>query len=61
MGEENVELSVEVVHITDKAILIDEGDEQIWLPKSQIRLEHSSGNTYSVEIPEWLAMKKGLL
>jgi len=43
-------------HTTDKAILFFFGDDEIWLPKSQITDLDEVANT--VEIPLWLAEEK---
>lgn len=48
------------------AWLVDHGTEDdVWLPKSQIEdysePEVKSGDTVEIEIPEWLAMEKGLI
>jgi hypothetical protein len=45
-----------VVAETEKAKLYSIGNEEIWLPKSQIEDE----NEELVAIPKWLAEKKGL-
>ena len=41
---------------TDMAKLYDLGDQQVWIPKSQIKDE----NDEIVAIPRWLAEAKGL-
>lgn len=50
---------------TDKAVLISdsgEKDDAVWLPKSQIEIEHNRGESFiTVTLPEWLAMDKGLI
>ncbi len=51
---------------TDKAWMVDAGiDESTWIPKSQImdysENEYKSGDTLEIEVPEWLALKKGLI
>ena len=35
--------------------------ESIWLPKSQIEWDHTSGGLVVVTMPEWLAREKGLI
>jgi hypothetical protein len=47
---------------TDSAYLFgDEGfEDNVWLPKSQVKVEKLSRG-YSVQIPKWLARKKGLV
>ncbi len=54
---ENVKVPfVEVLHETDRAYLIRfEQDLTVWLPDSQVQID---GRV--VEMPEWLAVEKGL-
>ena len=47
-------------HETDKAWLVNDGDKEYWLPKSQCEAELISGDTYEFSIPEWLAEDKGI-
>lgn len=42
------------------AYLIDTGDEEIWLPKSQVEIERQGDGLVTVTLPEWLAIEKGL-
>lgn len=57
-----IEISVTLVHKTERAILVEDGDQEVWLPKSQIKFDAANaGETISVELPEWLAMKNGLI
>lgn len=46
------------VRETELAVLLDIDGEEIWFPKSQIDMRSWSN---IVEIPEWLAIEKGLL
>lgn len=49
----------EIIHQTPKAVLFDVGDEDVWLPKSEIReIDEAEKN---VVIPVWLATEKGLV
>lgn len=54
------------VHQTDMAVLVQAGDEDIWIPKSQIA-EDLDWDDYEKEddieftIPEWLAEEKGMV
>ena len=60
---EIVEIIGTVKAITDAAILVDDGDNDIWLPLSQIKIdkgEYMKGDDLVIEIPEWLAFEKGL-
>jgi len=59
---ELVEIFCEKKHETPSAILINEGDNDIWIPKSQIsNIEEGKGDYITIEIPEWLANKNGLI
>lgn len=68
MADETFEQSFIIEHITEKAILVKEAGEDIWLPISQIKVEGEEieaadlevGELYSIIMPEWLAKKKGL-
>ena len=52
---------------TDLAWMVEGFDSctNAWLPKSQIQdyseLEYEAGDDLEIEIPEWLALKKGLI
>lgn len=48
---------------TEKAILIENiKKENVWIPKSQCEFEVSNdGKSFDIEMPEWLAMDKGLI
>ena len=43
---------------TDEAYLIIICDEKIWLPKSEVRMYPKGRKVY---VPQWLALKKGLI
>lgn len=56
---------------TEQGILVSDGDEEFWIPKSQIEIDGIStwtdfetlkrGEKIDVYIPDWLAEQKGLL
>ena len=52
-----VDIAAEFRRDTDKGICLFDGDQEVWLPKSQV--EDNGDGTYSM--PEWLAMEKGLI
>ena len=66
-----VEVEVEILDDTDGAYLVrlDEDSEEEWIPKSQILdvieevVEPDTGEIVmmTLELPEWLAIKKGLV
>jgi len=71
-NQEWVELDIEVQYMSDLAIklqLDDLGDEDIWIPLSQTKIDGNPatrddflpGRSYTIEVPEWLAEEKGLV
>lgn len=58
-----VDISVVLVHQTEKAVLVDHGGEaSVWLPRSAIEIERDgNGKTWTVTLPERLAQEKGLI
>lgn len=64
-NDEKIEVSVTFKHETDRAVLINDGDKDIWLPKSQIEIEGGEfpeeGEACELLVAEWLAKDKGLI
>lgn len=60
---EIVDIDVVLHHRTERAVLVSETDdsEKMWLPLSQIEIEHGSGDCWRVSAPEWLLRNKGLI
>jgi hypothetical protein len=60
-----VEIAVVVEHETDAALLVDHGGgPAVWVPKSQLGDEtdvEGKGDAGVVELPEWLAIEKGMI
>ena len=60
---EYAEISYEYVHQTDEAVLISDGDDEYWIPKSCIEnindVDLKLGETINIE--EWFAIKIGLI
>lgn len=60
-----VEIAVVVKAVTDKAILINDGKIDVWIPKSQITDYAGSDDldqrVTSIFVLEWLAIEKGLV
>ncbi len=59
-------IPVELCLETDLAWHVDfGGDNPIWVPKSQItdysENEYEIGDDIEIELPEWLALKKGMI
>ncbi len=59
-GDNDVEIMVEVRMETTQAILVNDSVRDVWLPKSQVEIVEGSGKTY-VQLPEWLALERGLI
>jgi hypothetical protein len=55
---EETALEVEIIRQTEKAILINHAGQQVWLPKSKIRIEPLNGQLFKVSIPSWLFERK---
>lgn len=56
-------ISCEIRRVTDKAVLVHDGTQEAWIPRSQIEdpEEFEIGENVEVLMPEWLAKEKGLL
>ena len=69
-GKSNlVTIAVELKHETNEgdpksgAFLIFDGENEVWIPKSQCELTvvKGKGTLFDLELPEWLAKDKGLI
>jgi hypothetical protein len=61
-----IEVTIEILGKTPQALRVTDGVTTDWIPKALIeedaRLDsYEIGQTYEVTIPEWLALKKGLI
>lgn len=59
-----IDLTMQLHAESQKAILVsDEGDKThaVWLPLSQVEIEHKGKGIVVVTLPEWLAIEKGLV
>lgn len=59
-----VDLDVQVVHETEKAVLVtlDVPDNAVWIPKSHCDLSETGiGGVMTLTLPEYLAIEKGLV
>ena len=61
------DLSLQVIVLTEKAVLVTEGlvdkdgeEIKVWLPLSQIEGDLEVGKVCEITIPEWLVIEKGL-
>ena len=64
VGTDTEWIDVTIVATTEKAILVTNGKDQAWIPKSQI-IDHEDdwcepGVATKVELPIWLLEKSGL-
>lgn len=60
--DETVWVEGTIVGKTEKAILFNDGDVEVWIPKSQVQDEdREESGLLKIEIPEWLALDKGLI
>jgi hypothetical protein len=67
MSTETVELELQLLGTTPAALLVRDGDEdgdpEAWLPRSQIEVLSGGqiNKSIKLEVPEWLAIEKGLV
>lgn len=54
------EYNLVLVHETDLALLVEWDNDRFWLPKSQVEELDRNENWIVLEIPEWLAIERGL-
>lgn len=63
--DEYTTIDLDIIRITDLAILFTDGDkEEVWIPKELIGNlddDWGEGDTESIAIPIWLAEKEGLV
>jgi len=59
-GDNDVEVMVEIKANTRLAVLVNDGDRDVWLSRSQIEIVEEGGQTF-VQMPEWLAIEKELV
>ena len=55
-----------ILVLREKAVKVDIGGGEVWLPRSQIEDEeelerYGAGSTVEFSIPAWLAKEKGIL
>jgi len=59
--QELIDINCKKLAETAKAIRVDDGTKQAWLPLSQIEVENESNGTITVTMPLWLAKEKGFV
>ena len=63
MSDSYFETACILKYETDKAILVNDGTNEFWLPKSRISFEKNNDGipgSITVKVPEWLLRKKGV-
>ena len=61
---EMIEIELHIHHETELAVLVSPDgfeDDAVWLPFSQIMVDHHNPEYGTFQIPEWLAEEKGLI
>ena len=64
-GDEDVksdllDVIVKLLGETEKAVKVtNEENEEVWIPKSQVEIEHRLNGYVQITMPEWLASAKG--
>ena len=60
-----ITLNCTVKHETEKAYLIEADMGEAWFPKSAVEVERgrgcASGEPDTVQLPEWMAIDKGII
>lgn len=56
-----IQISVQLVHETEKAWLLDDGTQKVWFPKSWGELEEAPDGSYVLETEEAKAQEKELI
>ena len=58
----NIEIACQLVRETKAAWLVNDGTQEVWLPKSQCEWEPEGYKDVGImQVPEWLAIDKGLI
>ena len=55
-----IDLELDILAETDKAVKVFDGKTDAWLPKSQVEIERKGKYGAIVTLPAWLATDKGL-
>jgi hypothetical protein len=57
-----IEIAVNIVHTTERAVLVRDGNREVWLPLAHTEVGPiRQGGNATVTIPEWLAIEKELV
>jgi hypothetical protein len=55
-----IDMELEVRHVTERGVLVSDGEKEVWLPLSQVEINKETETTV-VTMPEWLAIEKELI
>jgi hypothetical protein len=63
MNPKLCDVTVQVLrnHPNDNAVLIADGDKEVWIPRSMCELHHLKDDLYEMTLPEWKAKQEGLI
>lgn len=59
-----VYITADIKYVTDRAVLINDGDKDVWIPLSQIEAPeefHKGEAAVEILMAEWIAQKNGLV
>jgi hypothetical protein len=56
-----IQIACMIKHQTESALLIDNGDQECWLPKSVVEVDRLGDESAIVSVPKWLASRRGLI
>jgi len=59
--KDQIDICVEFLRDSGRAIKVSDGCVEEWLPKSQIEYDGEEGDTITITMPNWLALDKGLI
>lgn len=64
MKSDVIDITIQRLHETERAVLVTDSvlGKGVWLAKSMIEIEPSAtGGLFTVTLPEWFALEKGLI
>jgi hypothetical protein len=61
MKSDLIDITVEILHATEKAYLLSDGVRREWVPKSVCEVELKEGTIYVVTLPIKWATDKGFI
>ena len=62
MSTEKVSIYVDLIHETENAYLMSDGENEFWISKYRLLNMDKMGDAeYEIILPEWLAEEKGII